>query len=477
MGLDILLESGVKLVLFGGKGGVGKTTCANSFALYAAEKKGLKTLVVSTDPAHSLTDSLDMPYEKGLTIRVEDNLYAVQLDPQQGMWDQLYMMNLSARKAMADPSFSESCMEVFSIDDKKISEVIKQTSADKQAATFSLILNNGDIEDSKELIVYAKEKSGPLVGRINNPNFKESHAIATLIVAERDEELAENLSKVILESLPPNYENVSLGPGQMEMHSFEVIYNFVKSFDSGISDYDLVVIDTAPTGHTLQLLEVPFLIEDTIVGWGVKGKMGLSQAKNKIKSMFGKGDPQKKGQIKALNRFVDEIKFIKEWLVDPSRVYFVPVSEPTVMSFEETHDLISRLTEFDIGPYKVIPPEPYGPLSMEIYEIDFPKYLVINRVLNEQTVGMMKELGVEQVPSSDCGFCEALYSENDRMVTISYKEYPFTNITVLVPDFPFEVKGLERLRIFSHALMEGEKIYSEEYMENIEKYGEDTNGA
>jgi arsenite-transporting ATPase len=56
MGLKGLKEPSLKLVLFGGKGGVGKTTCACSTALYLAED--FKTLIFSTDPAHSLADSL-----------------------------------------------------------------------------------------------------------------------------------------------------------------------------------------------------------------------------------------------------------------------------------------------------------------------------------------------------------------------------------------------------------------------------------
>ena len=57
MALTGLKEDGLKLILFGGKGGVGKTTCASSAGLYLA-KEGFKTLVISTDPAHSLADSL-----------------------------------------------------------------------------------------------------------------------------------------------------------------------------------------------------------------------------------------------------------------------------------------------------------------------------------------------------------------------------------------------------------------------------------
>lgn len=48
----------MKLILFGGKGGVGKTTCAAATAVQLADA-GNRTLLVSTDPAHSLSDSLE----------------------------------------------------------------------------------------------------------------------------------------------------------------------------------------------------------------------------------------------------------------------------------------------------------------------------------------------------------------------------------------------------------------------------------
>jgi len=56
MALTGLRKDALELVLFGGKGGVGKTTCASSAGLYLA--KDFKTLLFSTDPAHSLSDSL-----------------------------------------------------------------------------------------------------------------------------------------------------------------------------------------------------------------------------------------------------------------------------------------------------------------------------------------------------------------------------------------------------------------------------------
>jgi arsenite-transporting ATPase len=64
----------VRVVLFTGKGGVGKTSVAAATAVRCA-KAGYKTVVMSTDPAHSLGDSLDI--ELGTeTMKIADNLWA-----------------------------------------------------------------------------------------------------------------------------------------------------------------------------------------------------------------------------------------------------------------------------------------------------------------------------------------------------------------------------------------------------------------
>ena len=70
----------MRLILFTGKGGVGKTTVACATAMRIAGT-GRKTLVMSTDPAHSLADSLGV--ELGPEpAEVADNLWAEQIDPQ-----------------------------------------------------------------------------------------------------------------------------------------------------------------------------------------------------------------------------------------------------------------------------------------------------------------------------------------------------------------------------------------------------------
>ena len=68
----------MRIILFTGKGGVGKTTVAASTALKTA-KEGKKTLIISTDPAHSLSDALDMELSPEPT-EIAPNLYAQEFD-------------------------------------------------------------------------------------------------------------------------------------------------------------------------------------------------------------------------------------------------------------------------------------------------------------------------------------------------------------------------------------------------------------
>ena len=67
-----------RLNFFGGKGGVGKTTLAAAFAILLAER-GERTLLVSTDPAHSTSDILGAQLS-GEPERVEENLWALEVD-------------------------------------------------------------------------------------------------------------------------------------------------------------------------------------------------------------------------------------------------------------------------------------------------------------------------------------------------------------------------------------------------------------
>src|SRR6476646_7572382 len=72
----------MRVILFTGKGGVGKTTTAAATAVRAA-RSGVTTLVMSTDAAHSLGDALDVDLggRAGTPVEVEPHLSALQVSP------------------------------------------------------------------------------------------------------------------------------------------------------------------------------------------------------------------------------------------------------------------------------------------------------------------------------------------------------------------------------------------------------------
>jgi arsenite-transporting ATPase len=95
----------LRIILFTGKGGVGKTTTASATALRLADR-GLKTLLLSTDVAHSLEDALDLPLS-GEPTEVAPALWAVQIDPQtrfEAAWRdvQNFLVDMLARSGV-DP--------------------------------------------------------------------------------------------------------------------------------------------------------------------------------------------------------------------------------------------------------------------------------------------------------------------------------------------------------------------------------------
>lgn len=78
-------SQGTQFVFVGGKGGVGKTSSSSAIAI-AFSDAGLRTLLVSTDPAHSLGDALDVNLRSGTVVPIttESNLWALEIDVDAG---------------------------------------------------------------------------------------------------------------------------------------------------------------------------------------------------------------------------------------------------------------------------------------------------------------------------------------------------------------------------------------------------------
>jgi arsenite-transporting ATPase len=109
----------MRIVLFTGKGGVGKTTTASATA-YRLADRGVKTLLLSTDIAHSLADALDVPLTDE-PVEVAPSLWAVQIDTQgrfEAAWRdvQAFLIDMLARGGV-DPITADELTVLPGVDE------------------------------------------------------------------------------------------------------------------------------------------------------------------------------------------------------------------------------------------------------------------------------------------------------------------------------------------------------------------------
>lgn len=149
--LDLLGNTSRKYIIVGGKGGVGKTSMSAAVATAFADR-GQTTLIVSTDPAHSLSDAFGQSVSGGDPVPVMgiDNLYAQEVDPDsmkrtfkmmqnldggaQGLgmgMDDMGLDELNSLFETIPPGFDEAVALV---------EIVKYIEADEQYARFERIV-------------------------------------------------------------------------------------------------------------------------------------------------------------------------------------------------------------------------------------------------------------------------------------------------------------------------------------------------
>lgn len=273
-------------VLYGGKGGVGKTTMAAATAL-ASATDGTPTLIVSTDPAHSLSDTLDVNVPAEPTqIRDDVPLYGVEIDPD---------------AAMQDAAFFGGN------DDTRGSE-----SSEDGAGPMGGVDGMGGMGGP----------FGDLLGGGDNP-----------------------LSAAGM-------------PGADEAAAMQALLQYLDD-----DRFERVVIDTAPTGHTLRLLELPEQL-DSMVGRLMRFREKMSGMMDSISGLFGDGDDSVPGQgMGDLDELKDRVERLRSVLTDPSRTDFRVVMVPEVMSVRESGRLLTQLDAFDIPVDTIVVNRVMEPLS------------------------------------------------------------------------------------------------------------------
>ena len=343
---DIDAPSGIDApdyVLYGGKGGVGKTTCAAATAL-ASARDGTATLVVSTDPAHSLSDTLDTAIPAEPTqIREDIPLYAAEIDPEAAMGE-----------------------GPLGMDD------------DALGGLGGMLGGMGE--------------AGPAGGED-----------------------------------PIGGEDGLLGgsmPGADEAAAMRMLLEYLDD-----DRFERVVIDTAPTGHTLRLLELPETM-DSMVGKILKLRQRFSGMMDTITGMFG-GDEEvdPEAGIEDLEALSERIEQLRALLRDPTRTDFRVVMVPETLSIVESERLLGQLAEFEI------------PVST----------VVVNRVMQDPSEVLGREVDIPGPNHEHCEFCARRWDVQQDALARAQDLFRGHEVR-RVPLFAEEVKGDRLLNVVAACL-------------------------
>lgn len=256
MGLRGLMkkERDTQFFLYAGKGGVGKTSMAAAAAVRLSDK-GSKVLIISTDPAHSLSDSFETPIG-GKEKQVSKNLFAVEIDPKLAM------------------------------------------------------------SEYKEKIM---------------PKIEGMDALKGL-------------------GLGDTFDMMGMTPGIDEIAAIDKFLHYMQS-----ADYDAVIFDTAPTGHTLRFLSLPDVL-DSWVGKMIMLRMRFAGVTNLVKKIlpFSKEDEKPDNSLDKLNEMKARVGEAKKILTNPDKTHYNMVMIPEEMSILESERSLEILQEYGIPVDSVI---------------------------------------------------------------------------------------------------------------------------
>ena len=311
-----LARSMSKLILFGGKGGVGKTTVSAATSIWAADH-GFKTLVVSSDPAHSTSDSFEQEIGKEPTpIKGVEGLYAMEINPEEELEAFL-------------PDFHTSLERPL-----------------KLMGMQELEFTRGDL----------------------------------------------------------------LFPGLDEALAFDKLLSYVES-----PYYDLIIFDTAPTGHTLRFLSLPGLLDSWLVKV-LKFRIQIARLKNII---TGKKDTT----LEDIKKLKNRVEHVRRVLKNEDITSFNIVTIPEQMGIMESKRALEQIKRFEIPVHGMI----------------------VNHIFPEH---------------SDCRFCTARRRVQNKYIEQAEILCRENGIELaLLTIFEEEVKGIEMLRNVGRELYGEEQIH------------------
>ncbi|OGP54257.1 MAG: hypothetical protein A2162_09010 [Deltaproteobacteria bacterium RBG_13_52_11b] len=303
--------------MIGGKGGVGKTTCASAIALHFS-LQGKKTLIISSDPTPSLSDIFEMEIgDRETPIQGVTNLYGIEIS----------------------------------------SEVVLRK---------------------------WKERFG------------------------------QEIYDVVSSFASLDYDFVDYiggAPGIEEEYMLNTILELVES-----GQYDLVVWDTAPAGHTLRLLHLPQIFLKHLEA-ATKFYMNLYSTFEKLKDTV-KLRKGKKSLLEIISGWEGLAEKVVNFIRDPQKSEFIIVTIPEALGVKQTERILKDFDEYQL---KV-------------------NHLIINYVIRE----------------ADCEFHKVRREMQQGYVKMLRDQYSHRIQLIEIPLSAQEIKGVERIKRISDTLFKTE---------------------
>jgi arsenite-transporting ATPase len=308
-----------RLIMIGGKGGVGKTTCASAIALHFS-LQGKKTLIISSDPTPSLSDIFEMEIgDQETPIRNVKDLFGIEIS----------------------------------------SEVVLRK---------------------------WKDRFGPEI-------YEVVSSFASL-----------------------DYDFVDYIGGAPGIEE-EYMLNYILELVEG-GQYELVVWDTAPAGHTLRLLHLPQIFLKHLEA-ATKFYMNLYSYLEKLKETvkFRKG---KKSLLEIISGWEELAERVVNFIRDPQKSEFIVVTIPEALGVKQTERIIKDFDDYQLR----------------------VNHLIVNYVIQE----------------ADCEFHRIRREMQQNYIQVLRDQYSRRIQLIEVPLSPREIKGVERIKGVSEILFKSSAI-------------------
>ncbi len=302
-----------KLIMIGGKGGVGKTTCAAAIATHFS-RAGRKTLVISSDPTPSLSDIFETSIgDRETPIEGVEGLHGIEIS-------------------------SDVVLEMW------------------------------------------RERFGPEIYEV----------ISSFANLDYD-----------------FVDYIGTAPGIEE----EYMLNYILELVEG-GQYDLVVWDTAPAGHTLRLLHLPHIFLKHLEA-ATKFYLNIYSYFEKVKDSV-RLRKSKRSLLEIISNWENLAENIVTFIRDRSKTSFILVTIPEALGVKQTERIIK---DFDA------------------YELTI-RYLIINHVIDQ----------------ADCSFHQIKQKMQQMYLKALEENYGNRIGIVRVSAAPQEIKGIEKINEISQIL-------------------------